>query len=209
MSDELPLSPCIRHSNLFFMPETWLNGLGSTKIATLLRILAATVCPASRCASAAFHDPALTFRAREVFNLGVAAMRPVRLRENDVCPAFCDPMHDTCIAILSRCAKCAGPARPADSTVTSGSAESRRCRICGSRVAWKCSFGSICTAYSLLQHADEEEVSMLCRPSSQLGSGSRNIITQGQAIKVPQLTFVKRVRNTCSRPVWLCSCHDR
>ena len=125
-SDDLPLSPCIRHSNLFFMPETWLNGLGSTKIATLLRILAATVCPASACASATFHDPALTFRAREALNLRVAAMRPLRLRENDVCPAFCDPMHDICSGILSRYANCAGPARPAGSTVTSGSAESRR-----------------------------------------------------------------------------------
>ncbi len=125
-SHELPLSPCIRHSNLFFMPETWLNGLGSTKIATLLRILAATVCPASGCASAAFHDPALTFRARQVFDLRVAAMRPVRLRDNDVCPAFCDPMHDICSGIFSRHANCAGPARPANSTVTSGSAESRQ-----------------------------------------------------------------------------------
>ena len=149
-SNELPLSPCIRHSNLFFMPETWLNGLGSTKIATLLRILAATVCPASGCGSAAFHDPALTFRAREVFDLRVAAMRPVRLRDNDVCPALCDPMHDICSGILSRYANRAGPARPAGSTVTPGSADSRRQNKTLQILAQKGSFSSICKVQSML-----------------------------------------------------------
>jgi hypothetical protein len=33
----------MRHSNLFFMPDTWLKGLGSTKIATLRFLVSGSV----------------------------------------------------------------------------------------------------------------------------------------------------------------------